>query len=406
MEAATSERRLRGDLRRAERRGRLAAIILIGPLFLFLLVVFVAPMSQMLLYSIENGDFRDGFPDLAQTLEADRSPVPGEEVFATLARELALARQRGDDAKALKPMRHQSLQVWRLLRNAKLPQETVVSNKEWFIEREPQWANVDTWELIRRVAKPYTDYYVLNALDLERKPTGEIVPKPPSTRLYLKVILNTFEISVFVTLTTLVLAYPVAYWLAQLPEARANALLILILLPFWTSLLVRCYAWLMLLQTNGVVNSALLNLELLERPLKLVHNRIGVYFAMTHIQLPFMLLPIYSVMKGISPHYVKAAANLGASPVKAFLTVYLPLSGPGIVAGCLLVFIISLGYYITPALVGGPRDAMISVLIALNINQVVNWGMAGALGTLLLLATLATFFVFMRLVRFHDMKLG
>jgi putative spermidine/putrescine transport system permease protein len=204
----------------------------------------------------------------------------------------------------------------------------------------------------------------------------------------------------------LLLGYPVAYQLAALPVRISNLLLILVLLPFWTSLLVRTCAWVVLLQREGVVNDLLTAMNLTTEPLQLIYNRFGVYVAMTHILLPFMVLPLYSVMRGIGPHTMRAAASLGAGPVRAFLRVYLPQTLPGIGAGCLLVFILAIGYYITPALVGGTNDQMVSYFVAFFTNQTINWGMASALGAVLLLASLLLFVLYARLVGVDRLRLG
>ena len=218
--------------------------------------------------------------------------------------------------------------------------------------------------------------------------------------------LRTFLVALSVTALCLVLGFPVAYLLATRPPRIANLLMILVLLPFWTSLLVRTTAWVVLLQTNGVVNEILTGLGLIGEPLQLVYNRVGVLIAMTHVLLPFMILPLYSVMRSIPPAHLRAASSLGARPVGAFLRVYLPQTLPGIGAGALLVFILALGYYITPALVGGPADQMISCFIAFYTTSTVNWGMASALGLLLLVATLALYAVYARLVGADRMRLG
>jgi putative spermidine/putrescine transport system permease protein len=205
---------------------------------------------------------------------------------------------------------------------------------------------------------------------------------------------------------TLLLGYPIAYLLASLPTRTSNLLMILVLLPFWTSLLVRTTAWVVLLQTNGVINDIALWLGLLNERVQLIFNRGGTVVAMTHIQLPFTILPIYSVMKTISPTHVRAARSLGAGPFYAFWRVYFPQTVPGIAAGCLLTFILSLGYYITPALVGGPNDQMISYFVALYTNRELNWGMASALGAMLLAVTMALFLLYNRLIGIDRMKLG
>ena len=229
---------------------------------------------------------------------------------------------------------------------------------------------------------------------------------PPDQAIYLGIFLRTFWISFVVTALCLLLGYPLAYKLASLPARISNLLLILVLLPFWTSLLVRTGAWVVLLQREGVVNDVLIALGLTSEPLQLVYNRFGVFVAMTHILLPFMVLPLYSVMRGIPPQYMRAAASLGARPLRAFLRVYLPQTVPGIGAGCLLVFILAIGYYITPALIGGINDQMVSYFVAFFTNQTVNWGMASALGTVLLIVTLLLFALYARLVGIDRLRLN
>jgi len=179
-----------------------------------------------------------------------------------------------------------------------------------------------------------------------------------------------------------------------------------VLLPFWTSLLVRTTAWVVLLQNQGIVNEVLIWLGIVQAPVQLIYNRIGVYVAMTHVLLPFMILPLYSVMRGISPNYVRAAKSLGAPPTTAFLRIYVPQCLPGIGAGCLLVFILALGYYITPALVGGAGDQMIAYFIAFYTTSTINWGLASALGAVLLAATLMLCALYNRLVGTDRLRLG
>jgi putative spermidine/putrescine transport system permease protein len=178
------------------------------------------------------------------------------------------------------------------------------------------------------------------------------------------------------------------------------------LLPFSTSILVRTTAWVVLLQTNGLINDLMMWLGLLSERVQLIYNRGGTILAMTHIQLPFTVLPIYSVMKTISPTHMRAARSLGAGPFHAFWRVYFPQTLPGVGAGCLLTFILCLGYYITPALVGGPLDQMVSYFVALYTNRELNWGMASALGAVLLAVTMVFYMVFNRLIGADKMKLG
>ncbi len=407
-EAAGVSPRLRAQMKRTERRAHVRAILFVTPLVLFLIFFFLVPIAFMLHFGIHSPDFQAALPRFTERLAQNPDPVPDEEVYAVLAEDLWAARQKREHGKAIKPLRHQSIEVWRLFNAVfkELPARPQTTYRDWFLAQSPRWGEADVWSMIRRVSQPYTAFYLLNSIDAERTADGAIVRKPAEQRLYLGIARTTFEISFWVTVVTLLLGYPFAHLLATTREPTSSILMVLVLIPFWTSLLVRTYAWLMLLQTEGVVNSIVTGLGLAAEPLALIHNRLGVYIAMVHILLPFMILPIYSVMRGIRPDYMRAAAGLGASPVQAFLTVYLPQSLPGIAAGCLLVFIFSLGFYITPALVGGPQDSMISIIIAYNVNQVLNWGMAGALGTLLLVATLVIFVVYTRLLGLEKLRLN
>jgi putative spermidine/putrescine transport system permease protein len=203
----------------------------------------------------------------------------------------------------------------------------------------------------------------------------------------------------------LLLGYPLAYWLSTLTARQANMCMILVLVPFWTSILVRVAAWIVLLQSNGLVNRGLMEIGLIDEPLALLFNRLGVIIAMVHILLPFMILPLYSVMKSVPPTYLRAAVSLGSSPLAAFFKVYVPQTYPGIGAGGLLVFILSIGYYVTPALLGGADDQMLSYYIAQYTNVNVNWGMACALGAVLLFTTLALYGIY-RKVGKAELSLG
>ncbi|MDQ3226947.1 MAG: ABC transporter permease [Chloroflexota bacterium] len=214
---------------------------------------------------------------------------------------------------------------------------------------------------------------------------------------YIRVFGITLQIALIVTVFTLLLGYPVAYALSSVSPARANLLMILVLIPFWTSILVRSYAWMVLLGQEGIINQALIAAGVLAAPMQLLNTRLAVYTGMIHILLPFMILPLYAVMRGIDRNLLRAAGNLGAAPSAVFLRIFLPLSLPGVAAGCLLVFILGLGFYITPALLGGQRDVMISMLIQQQISQL-NWGFGAALALVLLLMALAIYLLFTRLL--------
>ena len=258
---------------------------------------------------------------------------------------------------------------------------------------DKRWGDRETWAVPRQAAPLHTMFYLLRSIDYDYDVNDEIVPVPEERAVLLTILFRTIYISVIVTLLCLVLGFPIAYLLATVPTRQSNMLILLLLLPFWTSLLVRTAAWLVLLQYEGLVNDAAIMMGLWEEPLQLVRNRMGTYIGMVHIMLPFMALPLFAVMKRIDPYHIKAAASLGANPMRAFVKVYLPQTKPGIGAGVLLVFIICLGFYLTPALIGGPADQMLSYYIVFHTNSTVNWGMASAL-SLILMAIVGVFLVF------------
>ena len=271
---------------------------------------------------------------------------------------------------------------------------------------DKRWADINYWAALKQASKSYTDFYLLSAVDLKRNRDSKIVRVSKDRALYLTVFFRTFWMSFVVTAWCLILGYPVAYFLSVLPARISHLLMIMVLLPFWTSLLVRTAAWIIVLQKEGIINDTLIWLHLIDKPLQLVFNRFGVYVAMIHILLPFMILPLYSVMKNISPSYMRAATSLGANPLVAFRRVYVPQSLPGISSGCLLVYILAIGYYITPALVGGPRDQMLSYFIAFFTNNTINWGMASGLAVLLLSATMLLYTVFNRFIGIDRLRMG
>jgi ABC-type spermidine/putrescine transport system permease subunit I len=216
---------------------------------------------------------------------------------------------------------------------------------------------------------------------------------------YYRIFVTTFHVSLLTTGICIVLGYPLAYVLSQLPQRAANLCLIAVLLPFWTSLLVRTYAWLALLQRKGLINNWGIELGLWDEPLALVHNLTGTLIGMVHIMLPFLVLPVLGAMRAIDRDYLKAAANLGASPVRAFWTVFFPLSMPGLLAGSLIVFILCLGFYVTPAVLGGGKVIMVSNQIANDIELFFNWGAASSLGVVLLVVTLLFLYVASRFAK-------
>uniref|UniRef100_UPI0022EAD2F9 ABC transporter permease n=1 Tax=Falsiroseomonas oryzae TaxID=2766473 RepID=UPI0022EAD2F9 len=316
----------------------------------------------------------------------DGRDLPGEAAFAALAADLRALPDRGAAAALGRRLNH-NIPGFRtvILRSAeRLPPEPQAEWRAALIRLDRRWGDPAYWRVLRDERHPVTGFYMLAALDLERDGQGGIAQVPPDRALFLELILRTLGISAAVTLACALLGFPLAYAMAAAGPRAANWMLVLVLLPFWTSLLVRATAWVILLQRNGLVNRTLIDLGLIAEPLALIYNRLGTLVVMAHVLLPFFVLPLFGVLRGIPRDHLRAAAGLGAPPLKVFRRVYLPQALPGVVAGAALVFIMALGYYITPQLVGGPRDQMIAYFIAYFTADSVNWGMAAALSVLLL----------------------
>ena len=279
--------------------------------------------------------------------------------------------------------------------------------RDAFTELDEDWVDPEVWQTIKIYSPDYTAGYFLNSIDMEKGPDGAQM-RPENQQIYIKLFIRTLWMSLLITASCIVLGYPVAWLLANLPLRSANVLMILVLLPFWTSLLVRTSAWKVLLQQQGVINEILVWLGFVDdaNRLILMNNATGTVIAMTHILLPFMILPLYSVMKTVPPTYLRAAKSLGATNWTAFWRVYFPQSVPGIGAGSILVFILSIGYYITPEIVGGTSGVFISNRIAYHISSSLNWGLAAALGTILLAVVLLLYWCYDRIVGIDNVKLG
>lgn len=282
-----------------------------------------------------------------------------------------------------------------------------ISLRDEFAASDKEWVDLETWTTIKTFSGALTDGYFLNSIDMLQGPDG-IEARPESQQVYLTLFWRTMVLSVTITATCILLGYPIAWLMANLPARSANVLMILVLLPFWTSLLVRTSAWKVLLQQQGVINDLLVWAGIVadDNRLQLIQNATGTTIAMTHILLPFMVLPLYSVMKTIPPTYLRAAKSLGATNWTAFWRVYFPQSLPGIGAGSILVFILAIGYYITPELVGGTQGVFISNRIAYHISTSLNWGLAAALGSILLVLVLILYWLYDRLVGIDNVKLG
>jgi putative spermidine/putrescine transport system permease protein len=328
----------------------------------------------------------------------DGRSLPDDSVYRLLAADLQRAREADTLALAARRLNYDLSGFRSLLFSTarNLPPAEAPLFKDKFIAINPAWGDIAHWGAIRDAGGPVTAFYLLSAMDLKKSPDGSIVARADQDAIFLTIFVRTFGIAFVVTLICFIVGFPVSYFLASLPKRWSYPLLILVLVPFWTSLLVRTAAWVVLLQNNGIMNDALQALHFTDQPVPLIYNRIGVNISMTHILLPYFVLPLYSVMRNISPGYLQAAASLGADPLRAFLKIYLPQCAPGITAGCLLVFTIALGFYITPALVGGAADQMVSYYIAFYTNTSANWGLACALSAWLLVATLALYGVYSR----------
>ena len=399
---------LRRSLRRSQRREQWRAAVLVLPLLLFLLATFIVPIGSMLARAIFDRDVDHILPRVSAELRRwDGRDLPPDSAYAAMVADLRAAREAGTLASAATRLNYDIAGFRTLLITSgrRVAGETVDSPRRALLDIDPKWGERATWAAIRRAGGPVTDFYLLAALDLRRDAGNAIAPAPANESVFRNVLGRTLWISGVVTLACLLLGYPVALFIARQPPQRAALFLFLVLLPFWTSLLVRTVAWVVLLQREGILNNLLMSLGVVHEPLRMIFNRFAVYVAMVHVLLPFMVLPLFAVMKGISPTYERAAASLGAPPFTTFRRVFLPQTLPGIGAGCLMVFIQALGYYITPALVGGADDQMISYFIAFYASRTVNWGMAAALSIMLLAATLALYAVYNRMVGLEKLRM-
>jgi putative spermidine/putrescine transport system permease protein len=402
---------LASQLRRAERRRRAFAISLTLPLLIFLLVTFIVPISALLLRAIENPEIANTLGRTVQSLSNwDRVTAPPNDAYSALAQDMTSLEEQADAGALARRLNSEIAGGRSLIMSTfrAMPLEKGLSPaqaREQLLAIDTRWGELGYWQAIAKNGSRWTPDYLLASLDLKRNSQGQVMQVDPESAAFVNILIRTFKISAIVTIFCLLLGYPLAYWLSTLPTRKANMLMILVLVPFWTSVLVRVASWIVLLQANGLVNRSLLGVGLINEPLPLLFNRLGVIIAMVHILLPFMILPLYSVMKSVPLTYQRAAISLGSSPLSAFFRVYVPQTYPGVSAGCLLVFIISIGYYVTPALVGGAGDQMLSYYIAQYTNVYVNWGMACALGGLLLTATLMLYALYRRVGK-SELSLG
>lgn len=392
----------------AVRRRR--AFMLVAPLFLFILLSFIVPIGQMLFKSVHNDTFSKHTPALSAWFDANPAGSEiGEAAYAALVADLAQMKADKTAGEAGTRINYDISGTRSLFTSAARGADKMQPPfKEAMIALDQKWADPNIWRAMRSASSPWTFDFYLAANDLTRDDSGSIVAVSEGQAVYKKLMLRTLTLSLEITALCLLLGFPIAHLLATLPMRKAMLLMILVLLPFWTSLLVRTTAWMVLLQSQGVLNDLLVWLGLVsdEGRLQMMYNKTGTIVAMTHILLPFTVLPLYSVMKTIPPSYVRAARSLGATSWTAFRRVYLPQTMPGIGAGGLLVFILAMGYYITPALVGGADGQMISNMIAFHMQKSLNWSLAAALAAQLLAVVLIFFWIYDKLVGIDKMKLG
>ncbi|WP_244749627.1 ABC transporter permease [Mesorhizobium sp. L-2-11] len=369
---------------------------------LFLFFTFLLPLGYILRLSVYDPTIHDGLPRTAEALQSwSGNGAPDEHTFQALAQDLIDARQADIVGSIANRLNVEAAGLRSAFaRTARRLGEKPPSGhySEWFQRADPVWGEQSTWQVINQLRSSVSANYYLAAVDLRRNASGGIEMAPEENRIHTTLFARTFLIAFSVTALCILLGYPVAYLIATSSKLVGTIMIVLVLLPFWTSLLVRTTGWIVLLQSQGVLNDLLVYLGLIsdENRVRMIYNLAGTLIAMTHILLPFFILPLYSVMVSISPVYMRAAQSLGAHRFYAFWKVYFPNTLPGVGSGALLAFILAVGYYITPALVGGQSGQMISNMIAFHVQSSLNWGLAAALGIILLSVILILYAVYHR----------
>jgi putative spermidine/putrescine transport system permease protein len=399
------------SLKKAERKNKLRALLLVAPLFLFLLITYVFPIGDMLFRSVDDRMITQMLPNTFKSLEKwDGKELPGEETYEAFYKDFYPLAINKESGKLYQRLNYEKSGFSSGLKttNRKIKDFEQGNYKEQFMKAHKIWKDVEYWTAMKNTAPNFSYAKYLKGFDLTFDQDRNIVRVDEDRRVHITLWLRTLKVAFWVTIFCFILAYPISHLLATLPMKYSNLLMICVLLPFWTSLLVRTSSWMVLLQQQGPINDLIVFLGLASddnRP-ELMYNVIGTFVAMTQILLPFMVLPLYSVMKTISPSLMRAGKSLGGTPLVSFVKVYFPLTVPGIGAGCLLVFILSIGYYITPALVGGASGSLISNTIAYHMKSSLDWAFASALGTMLLVGVLTIYWIYNKLVGIDNIKLG
>lgn len=406
---------LKAKLAQTTRKLRWKALLLTLPLVLFIIITFVLPIGQMLYRSVHNPTGTNVVPQFAEAIqEWDGEGLPDDKYVEIFVKDLTLAKQNSEVGKTVGNLatrvNYEIPGSRSLITSTARKAKNITEGPylEALIKINKKWENPAVWTTLQRVSKDYTIAFYLAALDRKYDAKGSIIRADELYQIYIPILIKTIWLSAVITLLCFLLAYPVSYLLSTLPMRTSNLLMILVLLPFWTSLLVRTTAWIAMLQTEGIVNDFLVFLGVIgdDGRIQMIYNQTGTIIAMVHILLPFMILPLYSVMKTIPPSYMRAAKSMGASTFYSFRRVYFPQTVPGIAAGTLLVFILAIGYYITPALVGGNDGLLISNLIADHIKKTLNWSLGAALGAILLVVVLFLYWLYNKLVGVDNLKFG
>ena len=381
------------------------------PLVGFIIVTLLVPIFSLIRLSVYDSTVADALPKTAEALQAwQGTEIPSTTTYEILGEELTTARETRELGRIASRVNRVLSGSRSLISKTarRLAREEAPDVRSAFIAIDEDWGQLEIWNALQQATKTFSSRNFLQAIDLRLMPDGSIEQMPETQRVYVTLFIRTLGVSIAVTLLCFLIGYPMAYAMAHAGPGWARVLLVLVLIPFWTSLLVRTTSWIVILQQQGVLNDIFVFLGLVDddNRLTMVHNMTGTLVAMTQVLLPFMILPLYSVMTNIPRDLTKAASSLGANPYQAFVRVYLPNSLPGVAAGGLLVFILSIGYYITPALVGGSKGQLISNLIAYHLQTSLNWGLAAALSVILLAGVILLYIVYDRFIGIDRMKLG
>ncbi|WP_201863407.1 ABC transporter permease [Microvirga soli] len=379
-------------------RERSGALLLVSPVLVFMAVFFLWPLWAMVTAAFVDDAVSKVLPRTAAIIVSwDGQGIPSEAAQKAFVQDLTAATDEQALGEAVRRL-NSAASGFRTLLGRTIPAVKAASEPAQvdLLTVDPRWKDTRFWVALKEAMPPYTDRNILAAVDMKRDGSGSIVLEGADASAHRLIMLRTLLVAAMVTIACAAIGLPYAMLAASLTGWKRSVLLLAVVLPLWTSLLVRTAAWFILLQNEGLINRALQAIGLIDSPLPLIFNRLGVVIAMTHVLLPFMVLPIYSVILGIPGNLMSAAQSMGAGPVRAFWRVLLPLSLPGLLSGSLLVFMVAIGYYITPALLGGANDQMISSVIAFYATGTANWGLAGALGLILLVVTTMLYTIYGR----------